>query len=264
MKRLLVLSTLSLALAGCAQSKGALSRGASYPPSPVAVTPVPSVYDTINAGLGGKAVAQTALKNPDDPQWAGRAQATVAARPVPPGPPGRTTATAVAAVDPVPARRRAGRRGPAVDGCTAGGGARRPWLHDRLLPAACRRSTQPAANCADAAASDGGAGRPDHAGPARMPAPGQSPLPPDQSPAVAGLVRSPARHQESPPSVSPRISVRRLRRRLPMDPPPPRPPTSPSARRRRRLPGASCGRAWPGCSGPENRRATRCLGPIPT
>ena len=87
MKRLFVLSALSLALAGCAQSKGALSRGASYPPSPVAITPVPSVYDTINGGLGGKALAQTAMPNPDDPHWAGRAQVTVAARPVPPGPP---------------------------------------------------------------------------------------------------------------------------------------------------------------------------------
>ena len=50
MKRLLVLSMLSLATAGCAQSKGALSRGASYPPSPVALTPVPSIYDTVNHG----------------------------------------------------------------------------------------------------------------------------------------------------------------------------------------------------------------------
>ena len=88
MKRLLVVSMLSLALAGCAQSKGALSRGASYPPSPVAITPVPSVYDTINQGMGGKALAQTAIKNPDDPQWAGRSQVSVAARPIPPGPPG--------------------------------------------------------------------------------------------------------------------------------------------------------------------------------
>ena len=63
MKRLLVVSMLSLALAGCAQSKGALSRGASYPPSPVALTPVPSVYDTVNQGVGGKALAQTAPKH---------------------------------------------------------------------------------------------------------------------------------------------------------------------------------------------------------
>ncbi len=74
MKRMLVVSMLSLALAGCAQSKGALSRGASYPPSPVAITPVPSLYDTVNQGVGGKALAQTALANPDDPQWAGRAR----------------------------------------------------------------------------------------------------------------------------------------------------------------------------------------------
>ena len=88
MKRLLVVSMLSLALAGCAQSKGALSRGASYPPSPVAITPVPSIYDTINQGVGGKALAQTAIKNPDDPQWAGQTQVSVAARPIPPGSPG--------------------------------------------------------------------------------------------------------------------------------------------------------------------------------
>ena len=50
MKRLLVLSMLSLATAGCVQSKGALSRGASYPPSPVSLAPVPSIYDTINHG----------------------------------------------------------------------------------------------------------------------------------------------------------------------------------------------------------------------
>ncbi len=88
MKRLLVVSMLSLALAGCAQSKGALSRGASYPPSPVALTPVPSIYDTVNQGVGGKAVAQTAIANLDDPHWAGRAPVSVAAGPVSPVPPG--------------------------------------------------------------------------------------------------------------------------------------------------------------------------------
>ncbi|HEX3446988.1 MAG TPA: peptidylprolyl isomerase [Isosphaeraceae bacterium] len=87
MKRLLVLSMLSLATAGCAQSKGALLRGASYPPSPVALTPVPSIYDTVNSGVGGEKVAQTAIKNPDDPHWSGRAEVSVAARPVPPGTP---------------------------------------------------------------------------------------------------------------------------------------------------------------------------------
>ena len=97
MKRLLVVSMLSLALAGCAQSKGALSRGASYPPSPVALTPVPSLYDTVNQGMGGKAVAQTAIANPDDPQWAGRAPYSVAAGPVPPGPPAAGPGAASAA-----------------------------------------------------------------------------------------------------------------------------------------------------------------------
>jgi peptidyl-prolyl cis-trans isomerase SurA len=90
MKRLLVVSMLSLAMAGCAQSKGALSRGASYPPSPVAITPVPSVYDTVNQGMGGKAVAQTAIANPDDPHWAGRAPAPAAPGAVSPGSPEST------------------------------------------------------------------------------------------------------------------------------------------------------------------------------
>jgi parvulin-like peptidyl-prolyl isomerase len=99
MKRLLVVSMLSLALAGCAQSKGALSRGASYPPSPVAITPVPSVYDTINQGMGGKALAQTAMPKPDDPQWSGRAPVPVAAQSVstsPPGSPGGQSSTPAA------------------------------------------------------------------------------------------------------------------------------------------------------------------------
>jgi parvulin-like peptidyl-prolyl isomerase len=108
MKRLLVVSMLSLALAGCAQSKGALSRGASYPPSPVAIAPVPSIYDTINQGTGGKALAQTAINNPEDPQWAGRTQVSQAARPVSPGSPG-------SAMTPVPASAA----GPAAASATA-------------------------------------------------------------------------------------------------------------------------------------------------
>jgi peptidyl-prolyl cis-trans isomerase SurA len=104
MKRLFVLSMFSLALAGCAQSKGALSRGASYPPSPVAVTPVPSIYDTINAGMGGKALAKTALQDPDELQWAGRAQMSVAARPAAAGPPDPARAPgAMSAAGPVSA-----------------------------------------------------------------------------------------------------------------------------------------------------------------
>ena len=89
MKRLLVVSMLSLALAGCAQSKGALSQGALLSAqSGGDAKPVPSIYDTINQGVGGKALAQTAMENPDDPQWAGRFQVSTAARPIAPGSPG--------------------------------------------------------------------------------------------------------------------------------------------------------------------------------
>ena len=86
MKRLFVTSMLSLALAGCAQSRSALSKadgappGAAKPP-PVAVTPVPSIYDSVNQGMGGPALARTALKDPANPQWSGRAQVASAATP---------------------------------------------------------------------------------------------------------------------------------------------------------------------------------------
>jgi len=73
---------LSLALAGCAQSRSAISKRDEKPPDPVAVTPVPSVYDTINRGMGGPALARSAMKNPNDPMWAGRDQVTTVARPV--------------------------------------------------------------------------------------------------------------------------------------------------------------------------------------
>ena len=88
MKRLLVVSMLSLALAGCAQSKGALSRGASYPPSPVAITPVPSIYDTINQGVGGKALAQTAMPESRRPAMGGPRPGLGSGPAGPAGPPG--------------------------------------------------------------------------------------------------------------------------------------------------------------------------------
>ncbi len=63
----------------------------------MAVTPVPSIHDTINQGVGGKALAQTAIKNPDDPQWSGRTQVSVAAKPVLPRSPGAVSAPSSAA-----------------------------------------------------------------------------------------------------------------------------------------------------------------------
>jgi len=86
MKRLWVVSMLSLALAGCAQSRSAISKQDAKPPDPVGLTPVPSVYDTINRGMGGPSIARSAIKNPNEPMWAGRDQATTVARPVSNGP----------------------------------------------------------------------------------------------------------------------------------------------------------------------------------
>jgi parvulin-like peptidyl-prolyl isomerase len=75
MKREFVASILCLALAGCAQSRSTLSKNDSPGggPGPVAMTPVPSVYDTVNRGMGGDALAQRTLPTSNDPRWSGRA-----------------------------------------------------------------------------------------------------------------------------------------------------------------------------------------------
>ena len=91
MKRVLVVTWLSLATAGCAQSRSALSKQDSPAPSPVAATPVPSVYDTINTP-GNPAIVRTAIKDPDDPRWKGQAASSAATpssggRAAPPGQP---------------------------------------------------------------------------------------------------------------------------------------------------------------------------------
>src|SRR5262249_10770336 len=92
MKRVFVASLLSLAIAGCAQSRSVLSEGDSAKGSrgvgPVAVTPVPSLYDTVNSGMGGSSVARTAMSKPHDPHWSGRAPSPSAGA----GPAGAMTA----------------------------------------------------------------------------------------------------------------------------------------------------------------------------
>ena len=73
MKRVFVVTLLSLSAAGCAQSRSALSGQDPRAPDPVAVTPLPSLHDTINSGLGNPAIVRSAIKDPDSPQWSGRA-----------------------------------------------------------------------------------------------------------------------------------------------------------------------------------------------
>ncbi len=74
MKRQLVAGLLGLAVAGCAQSRSQMPKGAAGPtPSPVGMTPVPSIHDSINRGTGGPAMAQATLPDPADSRWNGRA-----------------------------------------------------------------------------------------------------------------------------------------------------------------------------------------------
>src|SRR5207248_1531776 len=80
MKRQFVAGVLGLALAGCAQSRSAVPKGAAAAPDPVSLTPIPSIHDTINRGTGDAALTQTALKDPADPRWNGRAPVSIASR----------------------------------------------------------------------------------------------------------------------------------------------------------------------------------------
>lgn len=93
MKRRMAVGLLGLALVGCAQSKPLLTKADKPAPAPVAITPVPSIHDTINRGLGGSALAATTLPDPTNPRWAGR---------VPPPGTDPTPPTAIAAKGPAP------------------------------------------------------------------------------------------------------------------------------------------------------------------
>ena len=65
MKKLFVVTLLSLAAAGCAQLCSAVTKQDSPLPGPVAVTPIQPMSETINRGMGNSAVVRTAIKDPD-------------------------------------------------------------------------------------------------------------------------------------------------------------------------------------------------------
>jgi len=116
MKRVFVVTLLSFAATGCAQSRSALSKQDSPALAPVAATSVPPLSDTINLGMGNPAVVRMAIKDPDNSQWAGVAPATAAkapsaeSRPAPGQPPPKfaTTPGGPAAFGPFEARANSG------------------------------------------------------------------------------------------------------------------------------------------------------------
>jgi hypothetical protein len=64
MKRLLALGALSLAIAGCTQTSGAVMRGASSPPSPLAIAPASANRDTIIQGAATAPTSDPAASPP--------------------------------------------------------------------------------------------------------------------------------------------------------------------------------------------------------
>ncbi len=186
MKRLFVASTLGLALAGCAQSRSALTKESATPPKPIAVTPVPSIYDTVNSGMGGPGVVRSAIKDPNDPLWAGRAQVAGTSRPgpapggtAPPGPAQPSASDSIAAAPaplaadlsnppaPLtgPAQPSAASTAPALSAATSRPGATSPAAPE-VLP-------EPPPDLAKA---------PGDAGAPAAPGPGPSPVPISERP----------------------------------------------------------------------------------
>ena len=92
MKRLLVVSNAVKPGDGgpAAQSGCSVEGQASYPPSPVSLTPVPSKsmrHGQSGHGWQGARSAATTMPNPDDPHWAGRAPVPATLAPGSPGQP---------------------------------------------------------------------------------------------------------------------------------------------------------------------------------
>jgi len=56
-----VAGMLGLALAGCAQTRSQVPKGAEKSTGPVGMTPVPSIHESINRGTGGQGMAQATL-----------------------------------------------------------------------------------------------------------------------------------------------------------------------------------------------------------
>ena len=77
MKRQFIAGVMGLALAGCAHSRSEVPKGpgTGNPVGPVGMQPVPSIHDSVNRGTGNAAMAQSALGDPNDPRWSGRAPA---------------------------------------------------------------------------------------------------------------------------------------------------------------------------------------------
>jgi peptidyl-prolyl cis-trans isomerase SurA len=81
MKRQFVAGLIGLTLAGCAQSRSTLTQKKGKADDPVAIQPVPSIYETINRGTGNPAVASSTLPNPSASHWSATAVPSTAGQP---------------------------------------------------------------------------------------------------------------------------------------------------------------------------------------
>jgi parvulin-like peptidyl-prolyl isomerase len=178
MKRVIVVTLLSLGAAGCAQSRSALSQ--QDPPGstaarsklgPVAVNPVPSLDQTVNRGLGNSAVVRSAIKDPDDPRWTGRAPASATANPNPEGAvaaaPRQSNPQSAEVRDPAPAPDPLAAQAPATTAPSAA-----PEIAHDAASALPPTGAAPAANAGASPANPALTARPDAlADPVSLPAP---------------------------------------------------------------------------------------------
>ncbi|QEH33511.1 peptidylprolyl isomerase [Aquisphaera giovannonii] len=149
MKLRIAFGMLGLALAGCAQSRSSLPS----PPGaagPIGVEPIPVLNDTINRGMGDRAVQRTALGDPNSPRWSGSFVPERAGVPAGAGTPDPVAAPAAAprAVRPSPSSPGAGPNPAAAAVATAAG--------TTAAPSAAPPDTDvPAASTPAAAAAEG-------------------------------------------------------------------------------------------------------------
>ncbi len=210
MRRRMAVGLCCLSLVGCAQSKPLLTKQDKAAPEPVAITPVPSIHDTINRGLGGTSLAAKVLPDPKSERWAGMAPPPGASA----GPPTAIAATgagaahgaggasapaapAMAAVGTAGAAGTAGTASPAAPAVTASdplaaGSAAAPTspvASGGLAPAAVVTETAPAAALPAASRASTASAA---AVPARMGLVGASPAPTALEPAASEPLRQAA------------------------------------------------------------------------
>ncbi len=156
MKRPIIAGVMGLAFAGCAHTRTDVAQdsGGKKTHRPVALEPIPSIYETINRGTGNAALAQTALHDPKDPRWTGLAPPSGAGSPGRAATPSGASGESASRMAAIPAPARSASEPPAA-GESMSGPVGSPPANLSELPAAQIEGARSAAPADVAAAAPG-------------------------------------------------------------------------------------------------------------